>query len=306
MDLVSSDRALRRWALASLVANIVIIWTGALVRLTKSGLGCPTWPECQAGSYVWVPEQGLHGAIEFGNRLLTFVLVVVALGMALAARRAVADRRQPRRLLGLAVAVGLGIVAQAIIGGVSVLTQLNPWVVGLHMAVSVVLILLCLAMVHRAFGLRPVAVTDAQRALATAVFWLGLVVVVLGVVVTGAGPNAGDGAALRNGLSLEWTAKVHAWAVWLLVALTALGVARSAGAPRLRRWFAVVLACEVLQGAIGYAQYFAHLPIGLVLAHMVGTTAFVASVGHLFLLTRRDGDQKSSGSNAAAAAMSAR
>lgn len=305
MDLLSTDRALRRWAWASLIANIVIIWTGALVRLTKSGLGCPTWPECQAGSYVPVPEQGIHGAIEFGNRLLTFVLVAVALGMALAARRAVAGGRRPRRLLGLAVGVGLGIVAQAVIGGISVLTQLNPWVVGLHMVASVVLILLCVAMVHLAHGPRPVAVPDAQRALATAVFWLGMLVVVLGVVVTGAGPNAGDGAATRNGLPLEWTAKVHAWAVWGLVALTALGWWR-AGTPRVRRLFAAVLACELLQGAVGYVQYFTHLPIGLVLAHMVGTTLFVAAAGHLFLLTRAGGVQNSSGSRAAAAATRAR
>ncbi len=287
MDLVSSDRALRRWAWASLIANMAIIWTGALVRLTRSGLGCPTWPECQAGSYVPVAEQGIHGLIEFGNRLLTFVLVAIALGMALAARRAVAEGRRPRRLLGLAVGVGLGIVAQAVIGGVSVLTRLNPWVVGLHMAASVVLILICVEMVHLAHGLPRLEVTDAERTLASAVFWVGMLIVVLGVVVTGAGPNAGDGAATRNGLSLEWTAKVHAWAVWLVVALTALGVWRAGGAPRLRRLFLAVLACELLQGLIGYVQYFAHLPVGLVFAHLVGTTLFVAAVGHLWLRTRR-------------------
>nr|NLI51018.1 heme A synthase [Propionibacterium sp.] len=313
MDRVTSDRALRRWAWASLLANMAIIWTGALVRLTKSGLGCPTWPECQAGSYVPVPEQGVHGLIEFGNRLLTFVLVGVALGMALAARRAVADGRQPRRLLALAVVVGLGIVAQAVVGGVSVLTQLNPWVVGLHMAASVVLILVCVELVHLTHGLPRLEVTAPQRALASAVFWLGMVIVVLGVVVTGAGPNAGDGAATRNGLSLEWTAKVHAWAVWVVVALTALGVWRSAGSARLRRLFVAVLAVEMLQGVIGYVQYFAHLPVALVFAHMVGTTLFVAAVGHLWLSTRRPrppavrgGAQKSSGSSAAATATRAR
>ena len=310
MALLTSDKALRRWSAASLVANMAIIWTGALVRLTKSGLGCPTWPECQAGSYVPVPAQGINGLIEFGNRLLTFVLVAIALGTALAARRAVADGRQPRRFLGYAVAVGLGIVAQAVIGGVSVLTQLNPWVVGLHMAASVVLILACLRLVHLAFRVPPLETTGHRRTLATAIFWVGMLVVVLGVVVTGAGPNAGDGAATRNGLPLEWTAKIHAWSVWLLVALTALGVWRSAGEPRLRRLFAAVLACELLQGLIGYVQYFTHLPLGLVLAHMVGTTLFVAAVGHLWLVTRApagaDPRQNSSGSRAAATAINAR
>lgn len=284
MDLLNSDRALRRWAVASLAANIVIIWTGALVRLTRSGLGCPTWPQCSPGSYVPVPEQGVHGIIEFGNRVLTFVLVAIAIGMALAARRAVADGRRPARLVALAVAVGLGIVAQAVIGGISVLVQLNPWAVGLHMVVSVALVIACVEIVHLAFGLHPVAATGRLRSLVVVVFWLGLVIVALGVVVTGAGPNAGDGAATRNGLPLEWTAKVHAWAVWAEVALTVLGVSWSRSDVRLRRLFLGVLACEVLQGLIGYIQYFTHLPIALVFGHMVGTTLFLAAITHLFRL----------------------
>jgi len=282
VDLLGSDKALKRWALASLAANVVIIWTGALVRLTKSGLGCPTWPQCNAGSYVPVPESGIHGVIEFTNRTLTFVLVALSIGLFLAALRAVRDGRRPRRLVPLTITIGLGIIAQAVIGGISVLTQLNPWVVGLHMVASVVLIIVSVEIVHVAYDLKPVPTAGRLRALIQAVFWLGLVIVVLGVVVTGAGPNSGDGAATRNGLSLEWTAKIHAWAVWLEMALTGLGLWWTRSEPRLRRLFIGVLAVELYQGVVGYVQYFTHLPIGVVLAHMVGTSLFVAALAHLW------------------------
>ncbi len=286
MDLVTSpstgDKALRRWAVASLAANIVIIWTGALVRLTTSGLGCTTWPQCQADSYVPLPEQGIHGVIEFGNRLLTFVLAAIAIGTAVSAWRAVRARRQPFRVLALSLGVGLGIVAQAVIGGVSVLTQLNPWVVGLHMVASVALIVVTVELVHVVCRLRPVAAGGRLRAAVRGVFWLGLVIVALGVVVTGAGPNSGDGAARRNGLPLEWTAKIHAWAVWAECALVVLGAWWSKAAPRLRRPFLVVLACLLYQGVVGYVQYFNGLPSAAVFLHMVGTTFFVAAIAHLF------------------------
>lgn len=307
MDRLRTDRPLKWWALASLVANVVIIWTGALVRLTKSGLGCPTWPQCEAGSYVPLPESGLHGAIEFGNRLLTFLLAAVALAMAVTAWRAWRARRAPLRLFELSIGVGLGIVAQAVIGGVSVLTQLDPWVVGLHMVASVALILICLEMVHIAFGLHPAATPGLVYLLTRLVFLLGMAVVTLGVVVTGSGPHAGDGAASRNGFSPEWTAKVHAWSVWLLVALTVAGLALSWSDARLRRLWLGVLATELLQGAIGYVQYFTHLPILLVLLHLVGTTLFVVALGRLWRGTAyADRPQKSSGSTAAAMNTSAR
>jgi heme a synthase len=278
---VASEGALRRWAVASLFANMAIIVTGALVRLTGSGLGCPTWPQCNPGSYVPVAASGVHGIIEFTNRLLTFVLAGLAVGQFLAARRAVRDGRQPVVLARLALAVGLGIVAQAIIGGISVLAQLNPWVVGLHMVASVALIVVSVEIVHGAFALAPISTTGRLRALTLAVFALGIVIVLLGTVVTGAGPNSGDGAATRNGLSLEWTAKIHAWAVWLEVALTVLGVWWTKADARLRRLFVGVLACELFQGVVGYVQYFTHLPVAVVLLHMLGSTLFVAALTHV-------------------------
>lgn len=284
-----SDRTLKHWALASLIANMVIIWTGSLVRLTKSGLGCDTWPQCSPESYVWRPEDGMHGAIEFGNRMLTFVLVAIAIGMFLAARRAVAEGRQPKLLQNLAFGVGLGIIAQAVIGGISVLMQLNPWVVGLHMVASVLLILMCVEMVRLTWG-GPVASPSARLAkLATGVFALGIFVVLAGVVSTGAGPNSGDGAATRNGFDLEITAKIHAWSVWLIVALTILGLVWAWSDAHLRPLWLALLAAELVQGLIGYVQYFTHLPIALVFFHMVGTTLFTAALGFLWLSPRKVG-----------------
>ncbi|MBB1502031.1 heme A synthase [Propioniciclava sinopodophylli] len=285
MDLLTSSRTLRRLTIANLVANMVIIWTGALVRLTKSGLGCPTWPQCEPGSYVPTPEQGLHGAIEFGNRLLTFVLAAIALATAIAAWRAFRRGTAPLRLFELSIGVGLGIIAQAVIGGVSVLTQLDPWVVGLHMVASVALILICLRMVHLAHDIAPVVASGTLYALTRLIFLLGMVVVALGVVVTGSGPHAGDGAATRNGFDPEWTSKIHAWAVWALVALTVLALVLAWGDARLRTIWLAVLATELFQGVVGYVQYFTHLPIVLVLGHMIGTTLFVVALGHAWYST---------------------
>ncbi len=287
MDQLTSLTALRRWAVASLVANMVIVWTGALVRLTKSGLGCATWPQCQPGSYVPLPEDGLHGIIEFGNRTLTFILAGIAIGMFVTALHAWNRGAVGKRMPVLAFCVGLGIIAQAVIGGVSVLMQLNPWVVGLHMVASMALILMCVVLVHDAYALPPLVVGDKLAALTTVVFWLGLLIVALGVVVTGAGPPSGDGGAQRNGLSTEWTAKLHAWAVWAIIALTLLGLFWAWAQPRARRLWLTLLAVIGLQGVIGYIQYFTHLPTAMVFAHMVGTTLFAAALGHLYFLTSR-------------------
>ena len=288
MDLVT---LLRRLTVANLVANMAIIWTGALVRLTKSGLGCATWPQCQPGSYVPRPEDGLHGAIEFGNRLLTFVLAAIALATAIAAWRAFRRGIAPLRLWELSIGVGLGIIAQAVIGGVSVLTQLDPWVVGLHMVASVALILITLEMVRLAHGTEPEPTSGRLYALTRLVFLLGMVVIALGVVVTGSGPHSGDGAATRNGFDPEWTSKIHAWAVWALVALTLLGLVWAWSHPRLRRVWLLLLATEMLQGVIGYVQYFTALPIVLVLGHMIGTTLFVVALGQAWNATAYRGDR---------------
>lgn len=289
MDLLTSRVALRRWTVASLVSNMTLIVTGGLVRVTQSGLGCSTWPQCEPGSYLPHPEAGAHAFIEFGNRLLTFVLVAVALGTLLAAWRARDAAGSPRRRLrALALWAAAGIPAQAIIGGISVLTNLNPWVVGAHLLPSVALIVICVAMVHEAAELRPdPGVGQGARWVARGVFLLGMVAMMLGAVVTGSGPNSGDGGAARNGLGLEAVARVHALSVWALIAGTLVLLVLARGTVTARRATIVVLAVELLQGLVGYAQYFLGLPSALVVAHMAGTALFAAAVSHLLLVTRQ-------------------
>ena len=303
MDVLNSPKALRRWAVANLVANMVIVWTGALVRLTASGLGCSTWPQCDPGSYVPHPEAPFHAFIEFGNRLLTFVLIIVALGTYLAARRAVRAGTQPRLVSRLAFVVGLGIIGQAVVGGISVLTQLNPWVVGLHMVLSIALIVLCTRLVHEVFGLVSTAVPSVPWLLTQAVFYCSLAMMYLGTVTSGSGPHSGDGAATRNGFNLADVARLHSLTMWLTVALTVVLVIRARSLPRLRRDALAVLGVAALQGVIGYTQYLLHLPQALVLAHLVGTTLYTVAVAHLWFGVKREGDepaQNTSGSTAAA------
>ena len=285
MDLVGTPAALRRWAVASLLANMGIVVTGGLVRVTGSGLGCPTWPQCTPGSYVPHAAADAHALIEFGNRTLTFVLAAIAIGTFVAARRARdAAGRPRRRVRGLAFAAGLGIPAQAVLGGITVLTGLNPWVVGLHLVPSVVLIVVCVVLVHETWPVRPARVRPHARLLVGAAAALGAVAVLLGVAVTGAGPNSGDGGAARNGLDLTGIARIHSLSVWAVVILTVALLVVATG--RARRAVALLLGVELAQGAIGYAQYFLALPPALVTLHMLGTTLFTAALANLWWLTR--------------------
>jgi heme a synthase len=264
---------LRRVGLASLVANVVIVVTGGAVRLTSSGLGCPTWPRCSDASYRTTPEMGLHGVIEFGNRTLTFVLVVIA-GAALLAALFVRPRR--RALLLLSSAVVVGIVAQAVIGGLIVHNALDPALVGLHFVVSMLLILATFAY-WRAAG----APDAPSRALVPRplrlLTWLTVgaagAVVLAGVLVTGSGPHAGDAAANRNGLDPQAIAQVHADLVFLLIGLSVglwFGMRAGAAPTAAVRAAGVLVAVELGQGLIGFVQYFTGLPEILVGVHMLG------------------------------------
>jgi heme a synthase len=280
-----SPAAISRLALANVVANGAIIVTGGVVRLTGSGLGCPTWPRCTEESFVTTPELAGHGVIEFGNRLLTFVLTAVAVALL------VAVLRSPRRdLRPLAVLAFLGIPAQAAIGGVTVLTGLNPWTVAIHFLVSVVLTAVATVLwlrsrepgVGRPLVRRPIALLVGGIAAVTAA------VLVLGAIVTGSGPHSGDvdgndvPTGDRMGFDIELVSQLHADVVFLLVGLTiALLVALYAtDAPgRVRRAARDLLVVQLLQGVIGFVQYFTHLPVVLVLLHMLGAvlvTVFTA------------------------------
>ena len=287
MRLVSGPQALPRWAVASLVGNIGIVVTGGLVRLTGSGLGCPTWPRCTEESFVSHPELGVHGAIEFGNRLLTFVLIVIAVLTFVSVLRyrdpTRSDRAGRRRdLRWLAGAMALGIPAQGVIGGLTVLTGLNPYLVGLHLLLSMGLISLAVWLVRltRQWPTRPVSGPLAVLPRVTlALLW---VAVVIGTVLTGSGPHAGDSRVPRNGLDGMLLTHLHSTAAYTTVAgtLLCLALLRSRAA-------LLLLAVEVVQAGIGIAQYQLGLPIGLVALHLVGASLAVAAATNLVLSVRR-------------------
>jgi heme a synthase len=280
-----SPTVVSRLALANAVANGAIVVTGGAVRLTGSGLGCPTWPRCTSASFVATPELAGHGVIEFGNRLLTFVLAAVAIATVVAVWRS-----QRRDLRPLAVLTFLGIPAQALLGGVTVLTGLDPWTVAAHFLVSIVLIALATVLwlrsrepgVGRPLVRRPLALLVGGIAVVTAV------VLVLGTLVTGSGPHSGDvddndvPTGDRMGFDVELISQLHADAVFLLVGLTvALLVSLYAtDAPgRVKRAARDLLIVQLAQGVVGYVQYFTDLPVALVLLHMLGAvlvTAFTA------------------------------
>jgi cytochrome c oxidase assembly protein subunit 15 len=277
--------ALRRWAVASLAVNILIVVTGALVRLTDSGLGCPTWPRCSELSYVSHPELGYHGAIEFGNRLLTFVLVAVAVLTWLTAML-YREHGQPRTdLLRLTTILALGIPAQAVVGGITVLTHLNPYIVALHLLISFGLIALSVLLVRRTRGLRAQPAAPRAATLTRVTFVLMWVAVWLGTVVTGSGPHAGDEQAVRTTLDPALMTHVHAIAVYVVVATT-LGcvvLLRSRAALAL-------LALELVQAGIGILQYNLGLPVWLVTLHLLGAAGAMALATNLMLSVRSGAD----------------
>ena len=267
-------------ALANLVANIGIVVTGAAVRLTGSGLGCPTWPRCSDASYVPHPELGIHGAIEFGNRMLTFALAAIAVLCFLAALGT-----RHRRATRLSLVVGLGIPLQAVIGGITVLTDLNPWIVAGHFLLSMAMIMVCVALVDELRSPDREAAPPLPRWLAWATLAAGWVVLYLGTVVTGAGPHAGDTESPRNGLAPATVSHVHAYAVYVLVALTValLVVALRGGHRWLATVTALVLLIEVLQGVLGWVQYWLDLPVGLVALHMLGAALLAGGLARIAL-----------------------
>jgi heme a synthase len=282
----ASDVLVRRLAVASVVANAGIVVTGGVVRLTGSGLGCPTWPTCTADSLIPTPEYAQHGAIEFTNRMLTFVLTAVAVATLLAVLRS--DRRDLTRL---AVAAFLGIPAQAVLGGITVLTGLNPWTVAAHFLLSMVILAITTTMASRAYqppGPARVIVNPSLVTLIRALVGVTAAVLVLGTVVTGSGPHAGDVDVPRTGLDPETVSQLHADAVMLLVGLTVatlLWLRGSKAPPAATRAAAVLLAVELAQGVIGFVQYFTGLPVILVGVHLLGACLVWIAALRLLLAT---------------------
>jgi cytochrome c oxidase assembly protein subunit 15 len=282
-----SPVALRRLALGSVAANVVIVVTGGAVRLTNSGLGCPTWPSCSGSSLVPTRKLGIHGAIEFTNRTLTFVLAAVLLLTLVAAAR----QRRETRLAAVALA---GIPAQALLGGLVVYTDLNPWLVATHFLLSSVLIAVTFLLWWRVSDHRSEPVPGAGRALARTLAAAAAAVLVIGTVVSGSGPHAGDvknGKVHRIHLATAGLVQLHADAVMVLIGLT-IGIlalayaARLALAVRHAAW--ALLGVELGQGAIGYTQYFLHVPPLLVAAHMLGAAlVWLAALRVLLLVEPR-------------------
>ncbi|MGY3200948.1 cytochrome c oxidase assembly protein subunit 15 [Streptomyces sp. TE5632] len=268
-------RTVRRAALAALVMAVVIVVTGGAVRLTGSGLGCPTWPKCTDDSLVSTREMGLHGVIEFGNRLLTYVLCA-AVGWAIVAARSQKPYR--RRLTRLGWAQFWIVMGNAILGGIVVLVGLNPYTVAAHFLLSSALIAVAAVMwqrVREGDGEPRPLVGAAVRQLVWFLVVASVLVIAVGTVVTGSGPHAGDSSEVaRMPLDPAMVSKVHAVLAWIVATLTfALWfVLKAVDAPkgplhRTRELFLIILA----QGVIGYVQYFTDLPEVLVGAHMFGS-----------------------------------
>jgi cytochrome c oxidase assembly protein subunit 15 len=263
------SRGLMAAAWATLVSQIVIVGTGGAVRLTGSGLGCTTWPNCEPESFTPVPEQGIHGVIEFTNRVWGAVVVVIAVVMLVMAIR----RRADRSIAWLAGLV-LGLtIAQALIGAVVVWMELRPDTVGVHFFLSVILVALSAVLVWKVVvGPSGPRVAARWQSVLVHVMTLALaVVVVIGVLTTGSGPHAGDGGAARNGLDPAVMQHVHAWPGYALLALV-LAVAAAAWrrGPRLHfRWSLALLGAILVQIAVGIIQSRLGLPVMLVGIHMV-------------------------------------
>ena len=282
---------LKAYAWASLASQILIVVTGGLVRLTGSGLGCPTWPKCTDESFVSVPEMGIHGLIEFGNRLLTFVLVVIAALTFVVIRR---TSKSPRfGLTWPAVLLVLGIIAQALLGGVTVLTGLNSWVVGAHFLVSGVLISIASVLVWRVYSPKHEPISYQAILMAWPIFVVGWVTVIVGVVVTGAGPHAGDANTPRNGLDLETWQHYHSWPAYLMTAMVLLALVlvwRSVQSRKLKnpavKSLGILLIVSILQGVLGIVQANMGVPALLAGVHMLGASLIISLLTFQLLALR--------------------
>lgn len=282
---------LRAYAWASLASQILIVVTGGLVRLTGSGLGCPTWPKCTDESFVSVPEMGIHGLIEFGNRLLTFVLVIIAGLTFIVIRRTSKSLRYG--LTWPAVLLVLGIVAQALLGGVTVLTGLNSWVVGAHFLVSGILISIASVLVWRVYLPKHEPISYKAVLLAWPIVIVGWATVIVGVVVTGAGPHAGDAATPRNGFDLETWQHYHSWPAYVMTALTLVALVlvwRSLADNHLQnpavKSLGLLLVVAILQAVLGVIQSNTGVPALLAGVHMLGASLIISLLTFQLLALR--------------------
>jgi cytochrome c oxidase assembly protein subunit 15 len=287
-------RTVQRAALAALVMSVVIVVTGGAVRLTGSGLGCPTWPECTDGSLTPTTALSYHSAIEFGNRMLTYVLCA-AVGWAIIAARS--EKPYRRSLTRLGWAQFWLVMSNAVLGGIVVLVGLNPYTVAAHFLLATVLMTVAAVMWQRTRegdGARRPLVGKAVQQLVWFLAVASGLLIAAGTVVTGAGPHAGDSSDVKR-IPIDWetVAKLHAVLAWIVVTLTfALWfVLKAVDAPkgplhRTRDLFLILLG----QGVIGYVQYFTHLPELLVGLHMLGSCLVWIGVLRVLLALRERAD----------------
>lgn len=279
-----AKKSLRGRVLGLLVfLQSALIVTGGSVRLTGSGLGCPTWPECTPGSYVPVANQAegqLHAWIEFGNRLLTVVLLICALAVVTLSVRVSKNAANKERIRSLAALQILGILGQGMLGGVTVLTDLHPLTVAAHFLLSILLIAGAISLRYELIG-TPVEKTTGLISFLMPIFvWLTFLVLVAGTIVTGSGPHAGDEKAQRFGFDPQVISWLHADLVIALIVLAVmlLLIAHQSGMTLLVRRIGLFLLIAFSQGVIGYIQYFTGLPEALVAAHLIGSTLVWGSV----------------------------
>lgn len=341
---------MRLYVWLSLVTQVLIVVTGGAVRLTASGLGCPTWPKCTEDSLVTTEEMGFHGIIEFGNRLLTFVLLVIALltyvtvmrmhaakdrlviptfvffaatvGLAagillqaiaglnmwtialmatataimlFTALRIITTARAVELggLVAPAFLLGLGIILQAVVGGITVLTELNSWIVGLHFVISTGLIAIASLLVWRALPKPVTEISPLNRALAWPTVVVSLASILFGVAVTGAGPHAGDIDTPRNGLDLEIWQHYHSYPGYLMLALLVIQLAaqwlvsRNLWADLPTRILFLTVMFTIGQAAVGILQARTGVPALLVGIHMFGAASLSALVTFQLLSARK-------------------
>jgi cytochrome c oxidase assembly protein subunit 15 len=274
IDFLFGSSRIKFYAWASLVSQILIVVTGGAVRLTGSGLGCPTWPECQPGSITTVPALGIHGIIEFANRVLTFLLLVVAVLTFITVLRLKKNERPG--LFWTSLALGLGIFVQAVIGGITVLTGLNSWIVGSHFIVSGILIAIASILLWHATGRKIQLVSKSFHALTRLTFPVGVLTVVIGVIVTGSGPHAGDAKTPRNGLDSYLLVHLHSYPAYTLLALVLLQIVLLSRKKQPLLVVLSLLGVIVSQAFIGLVQTWLGLPIGLVALHMLGASVLMS------------------------------
>jgi cytochrome c oxidase assembly protein subunit 15 len=267
---MSAYRALVPVARLLLALQALLVLTGGAVRVTGSGLGCPTWPECTTDSYTPVAGQAegaFHAWIEFGNRLLTFLLFFAAVAIVALVIR---TKRRDLRLLALSQ-IG-GIFGQAILGGITVLTKLNPFAVASHFILSIILIAASHSLLMRAQASRisnPVRVRFIQVHTA-----LTFIVIAAGTLVTGAGPHAGDSETPRLNIAITTVTAIHGYLVIALLAFTIFGIYKKfeGYAQDAQRHLIIFLAVALAQGVVGYAQYLLGVPELLVIIHLLGSS----------------------------------